>query len=430
MTELHDLSLSALAARLRDGTTTAAAIAESCIARIQAREDTVKAWTHFDRQQVLEQAKRRDDSEPASDLHGLPIGLKDIIDTRDMPTAYGSPIYQDHQPAEDAICVQRLRAAGAVLVGKTVTTQFAHRTPGKTANPHNPAHTPGGSSSGSAAAVADRMVPLALGTQTAGSVIRPSAYCGVIGFKPSFAWTDFTGAKHLSASLDTLGYYVRSLDDLPIVHAVLNNHALPGPDDDASETPRFALCRTPVWQEADHAAKAVLEKTASQLSEAGAAVRDLDLAQSFADVFDAHTVIMEYEMARHLAAERKNHWDLISPPTQMFIKAGEDCSEEKIAQARYTLDRARSDFTGLIGDEIAITLSAPGEAPLGLESTGNAVFNRMWTSLHVPCLHLPVDTGPQGLPLGVTFTARLNAEPRLVAAARWAAKALNLDLFG
>ena len=274
------------------------------------------------------------------------------------------------------------------------------------------------------------MAPLAFGTQTAGSVIRPAAFCGVIGFKPSFAWTDFTGAKHLSASLDTLGYYVRSLDGLPLVHAVLDNHALPGPGDDTDGTPRFALCRTPVWQEADHAAKTVLEKTASRLSEAGAAMRDLDLAQSFADVFEAHTVVMEYEMARHLATERQDHRDLISPPTQTFIEAGENCSEEKIAQARYILDRARSDFAGLIGDEIAITLSAPGEAPLGLGSTGDAVFNRMWTSLRVPCLHLPVDTGPQGLPLGVTFAARLNAEPRLVAAARWAAKALDLDLFG
>lgn len=430
MTDLQNLSLSAMATRLRDGSATATAIAEACLARVETREGTVGAWQHIDPERVLEQAARRDTEAPSSSLHGIPVGLKDIIDTEDMPTTYGSPIYAGHTPRKDAIMVQRLRAAGAVLMGKTVTTQFAHRFPGKTANPRNPAHTPGGSSSGSAAAVADDMTPLAFGTQTSGSVIRPAAYCGVIGFKPTFGWTDFTGAKNLAASLDTLGYYVRSLDDLPMVHAVLNSDALPGPETTDITAPNLALCRTPVWDQADECAQATVETTAERLSSAGAGIRKLDLDASFARVFDAQDTVLQYEMARHLKIERTENWDLIAPPTQDFIIRGEECSEEKIAEARYIFDQARTDFAKALGDDIAITLSAPGEAPKGLEATGNALFNRMWTALHVPCLHLPVETGPQGLPLGVTLVARKGHEQRLVAAGRWAATALDLPLFG
>jgi amidase len=430
MTALHELSLHGLAARLREGKTSAAAIVEDCLDRIEARETVVGAWQHLDREAALAMAARRDAVEPKSRLHGIPLGLKDIIDTADMPTTYGSPIYAGHRPKEDAICVQRLRAAGAVILGKAVTTQFAHRTPGKTANPHNPDHTPGGSSSGSAAAVADRMAPLAFGTQTGGSVIRPAAYCGVVGFKPSYGWTDFTGIKPLSASFDTLGYYVRSLDDLPIVHAILGTQQLPGAEADDGAAPSFALCRTPAWSQAETPAQALLEEVASRLSSADAPVRDLDLPPPFARIYDAHTTVMQYEMARHLAREAAEHWDMVSRPTQAFIEAGRACPDEKAAQARYTLEGSRKEFARLLGDDVVITLSAPGEAPKGLESTGETTFNRFWTSLYVPCLHLPVDVGPQGLPLGVTLSARIGHEARVVSAGRWAAAKLGLPLFG
>jgi amidase len=430
MTALHELSLNGLASRLRDGTTTSTAIVEDCLARIEAREPVVGAWQHLDREAALAQAALRDGVAPKSRLHGIPIGLKDIIDTADMPTTYGSPIYAGHRPTEDAICVQRLRAAGAVILGKAVTTQFAHRTPGKTANPHNPAHTPGGSSSGSAAAVADKMVPLAFGTQTGGSVIRPAAYCGIVGFKPSYAWTDFTGVKQLSASFDTLGYYVRSLDDLPIVHDILGSQTLPGPGASDETRPSFALCRTPAWSQAEPAAQALLEDVARRLSAAGAPVRDLDLPPPFARIYDAHTALMQFEMARHLAREASESWDLLSPPTQSFIEAGRACPDEKAAQARFVLDGSRKDFARLLGDDVVVTLSAPGEAPKGLESTGEATFNRFWTSLYVPCLHLPVSTGPGGLPLGITLAARIGHEARVVSAGRWVAAKLELPLFG
>ena len=430
MTDLHAQSIHALVTGLQAGTFTVTDVVRSCLDRIDAREDTVKAWQHLDPENALAQAEECDRSPAGGPLHGIPVGLKDIIDTADMPTTYGSPIYADHQPAVDAIFVQRLRAAGAVMLGKTVTTQFAHRTPGKTANPHNPDHTPGGSSSGSAAAVADHMAPLAFGTQTSGSVIRPSAFCGVVGFKPTYNWTDFTGVKHLSSAFDTLGYYVRSLDDLPHVHAVLGTAHLPGAEDGPGEQPAFALCRTPAWDEADDTAQALLEDTAERLSKTGASVRTLDMAEPFTDVYDAHTTVMEVEMVQHLADERENHWDMITPPTQDFITAGLACPEEKAAQARYTLDRARTAFQRLIGDDIVITLSAPGEAPKGLEATGNPAFNRLWTSLRTPCLHLPITTGPQGLPLGVTLAARMDSEPQLVSAGRWVAERLDLPLFG
>jgi amidase len=430
MAALNELSLNKLVARLRDGTTTSTAIVEDCLARISAREPVVGAWQHLDPEGALAQAARRDDEAPNSRLHGIPIGLKDIIDTADMPTAYGSAIYTDHRPKEDAICVQRLRAAGTVILGKTVTTEFASRFPGKTSNPHNAAVTPGGSSSGSAAAVADKMVPLAFGTQTSGSVIRPAAYCGIVGFKPSYSWTDFTGIKNLASSFDTLGYYVRSLDDLPLVHDILGAEQLPGAEADAQARPSFILCRTPAWSKAEPAAQALLEDVAQRLAAAGAAVRGLDLPPPFARVYDSHTVVMQFEAARHLAREAADHWDLMSPSAQALVENGRNRTEEKAAQARHTLEGYRKEFARLAGDDVIVTLSAPGEAPAGLDYTGDPEFNRLWTALYVPCLHLPVDTGPRGLPLGVTLVARMGQEARVVSAGRWAAAKLGLPLFG
>lgn len=430
MTDIADLPLATLAARIAEGALTATAVVEACLARIDAREDTVHAWQYLDRKGALEAAAACDKTDPTGLLHGIPVGIKDVIETADLPTTYGSPIYQGHRPTADADCVARLRAAGAIVLGKTVTTQFAHRTPGPTANPRNPTHTPGGSSSGSAAAVADGMVPLALGTQTAGSVIRPAAFCGIVGFKPSFAWTPFAGVKNLAASVDTLGYYVRSLDDLPRVHAALGGAALDDSGAISDTPPAIALCRTPVWDKADESGRAVLEETAGRLAAEGAPMRTLDLDSDFADVFDAHTTVMNYEMVRHLAVERRGHWDMISAPTRDSILSGEKITDAHYADACGVLETARARFPALLREgEIVIAPSAPGEAPRGLSWTGNADFNRMWTSLHVPCLHLPVDTGPMGLPLGVTLTAAIGEARKLVAAGRWAAQALDLPLF-
>src|SRR5690242_9359308 len=253
------LSVRDAAQEIAAGRLTAEALTAACLDRIAAREGVVGAWHYLDRDAALAAAGQRDSEPPRGPLHGIPIAVKDLIDTVDMPTAYGSPIYRGHRPAADASCVALARAAGAVVLGKTVTTEFAAFTPGKTANPRNPAHTPGGSSSGSAAAVADRMAPLAFGTQTAGSVIRPAAYCGCIGYKPSFGLINRAGVKPLADSLDTVGVFARSIDDAAFFAGVLSERpplrqlAVP------QQSPRFGLHRTPLWDQAEPATEAALD---------------------------------------------------------------------------------------------------------------------------------------------------------------------------
>ena len=425
------LSVTAALEAIRGGTLNAESLVASCLARINAHEKEVQAWQHLDDEGALAVAMQRD-TEPARGLlNGIPVGLKDIIETADMPTTYGSVIYQDHQPERHASCVEALRRNGAVILGKTVTTTFAHRSPGKTRNPHNPKHTPGGSSSGSAAAVACGMVPLALGSQTGGSVIRPAAYCGVVGYKPAFGAIDFTGVKQLSRTLDTLGFYVRSLDDVPLVAAVLQggSEALAVADETAA--PKVALCRTAKWDEAEAPAQQLVEATLERLGAAGAATRVLDLPDPFPDLFPAQDLIQAAGSAVELAVERAEHWDDIPKSTQESIERGAAASPAEIDAAEALAAECREALPGLVGeDEVILTLSAPGEAPKGLKSTGDPVFNRMWTFLHLPCLHIPVDKGPQGLPLGVQLVARQGSEAQLFAAARWTARALGLNLFG
>ncbi|MGZ5127371.1 MAG: amidase, partial [Burkholderiales bacterium] len=225
MNETNRYSATEAAALLAKGKLTAVKLAEDCLARVAAREEAVQAWVHLDPQQVLADARARDAEKPRSLLHGIPVAIKDIIDTGDMPTEYGSPIYAEHRPRADAACVTLLRNAGAVIMGKTVTAEFAMQHPGKTRNPHNPAHTPGGSSSGSAAAVADCMVPIALGTQTGGSVVRPAAFCGVVGFKPTFDVINATGVKPNSKSFDTVGLMARTVADVALTFGVLTGRA-------------------------------------------------------------------------------------------------------------------------------------------------------------------------------------------------------------
>ncbi|HVB16740.1 MAG TPA: amidase, partial [Stellaceae bacterium] len=249
MPDPRSLSARAAAQQIAAGRLSAEALALSCLDHIAAREPVVGAWHYLDREAALAAARHCDNSEPSGPLHGVPIAVKDLLDTADMPTGYGSVIYEGHRPAADAACVALARAAGAVVVGKTVTTEFACFTPGKTANPHNPTHTPGGSSSGSAAAVADFMVPLAFGTQTAGSIIRPASFCGVVGYKPSFGLIARAGAKMLADSLDTVGMMARDVADAAFFAGVLSGRralrelAMP------AAPPRFGLYRTPMWDE-------------------------------------------------------------------------------------------------------------------------------------------------------------------------------------
>jgi amidase len=391
---------------------------------IASREKTVGAWQYLDREQALAAARRRDRQGSGGPLHGIPIAVKDLLDTADMPTTYGSPIYASHRPAADASCVALARAAGAVVLGKTVTTEFAAFTPGKTANPHNPAHTPGGSSSGSAAALAAGMVPLAFGTQTAGSIIRPACYCGVVGYKPSFGLIARAGVKALADSLDTIGCMARSVEDAAFFIGVLTDRRALR-EVSAPLPPRFGICPTPVWEEAEPAAVAALDQARAALLAAGAEVADVAVPVEHRGLAAAQDTIMRFEMARSLAWEREERAAELSPALARMLDAGITIGPDDYDAAKAEVAAARARLDEFFGEHAVILVpAAPGEAPAGLGNTGNPVFNRMWTALGVPCVTLPVRRGERGLPTGVQLVGRLGDDARLMASARFAERAL------
>ena len=416
---LHEATALELARRLDAGETTSERIVQACLERIAAREPTVRAWTHLDRDGALAAARRLDGGPRAGLLHGIPMGIKDVIDTADMPTGYGSPIYARHRPPSDAATVALPRAAGAVIMGKTVTTEFANRFAGPTTNPHNPAHTPGGSSSGSAAAVADQMVPLATGTQTGGSVIRPASYCGVYALKPSFGLFGTFGVKPNTELFDTVGVMARSVADLALGFAALASVPFAGaPKGEAA--PRIGVCRTPYWDKALPETQHALAEAASRLSRAGATVVDVALPADFARVQESHSTISGFESVRNHADELRRHHGLLSLVLREKIDEGRHLSIDQFRAARRHAERCRAGFgAAMAGYDVLLTPSAAGEAPAGLESTGNAIFNGLWTLLYVPCVTLPGFTGPNRLPVGVQLIGRRFHDPALLEAAAW-----------
>ena len=431
MIDPANLTLSAALRAMKAGDLTAAALLEACLERINAREPEVLAWVTMDREAARKKAAKMDAAGRPGALGGIPVGLKDIIETSDFGTEYNSIIYRGYRPPVDAAVVSTLKNAGSNILGKTVTTTFAHRNPGPTRNPHNPGHSPGGSSSGSAAAVADGMIPLALGTQTGGSVLRPGAYCGVLAYKPAFDAINFGGTKQISATLDTLGFYVRSLDDIPIAGAALQGLEGGLPVGDDTVAPKITLIRTTSWNQADQVARDLVEDVFDKLGTSGAQTRELDLPAPYPDLFDAHTVIGAVEPLSAIAWEIENHWEDIPEPTQKLVEEGRTYGLQKYVEATALAEACRRQLHHIIDpEEIIITLPAPGEAPEGLKHTGSAEFNRLWTLLHVPCLHVPVDKGPKGLPLGIQLVSLRGSESTLLAAARWSARKLKLDLFG
>jgi Asp-tRNA(Asn)/Glu-tRNA(Gln) amidotransferase A subunit family amidase len=404
---------------------TAQARTEACLERIRAREDAVRAWAYLDPERSLAQARELDRSSRASRLHGVPVGVKDIIDTADMPTEHGSPIYRGHRPRADAACVALLRRAGCLVFGKTHTTEFANHYPAPTRNPHDPVHTPGGSSSGSAAAVADGMVPLALGTQTGGSVIRPASYCGTFAVKPSFGSINRQGTKFVAESLDTIGVFSRSVEDLALALEVLAGRAVP---DFASFTgkPRIGLCRTPRWGDADAHVQANLEEAATRLAKAGARVSDFELPPGSDVLFDRHKAIMGYESARALAWEYTNYPGQISPTLKSRLDEGWRVTRAEYDEVREKARLCRRAFADRMREvDFLLTPSAPGEAPRSLETTGDPVFNRAWTLLGVPCVNVPFGKGAHGLPLGVQLVGAFDGDSALLGWAGWAAGALG-----
>ena len=425
MTDPRSLTVREAARQIAERRLTAEALAAAYLDRIEARETMVGAWQYLDRERALADARRRDAEPTRGPLHGIPIAVKDLIDTVDMPTTYGSSIYRGHRPAADASCVALARAAGAVVLGKTVTTEFAAFTPGKTANPRNPAHTPGGSSSGSAAAVADGMAPLAFGTQTAGSVIRPAAYCGCIGYKPSFGLINRAGVKPLADSLDTIGVLAGTVEDAAFFAGVLSERPALRHLAAPSDRPRFGLYRTPMWDEAEPATAAALDAARAALERAGAAVAELAIAPEHYGLAEVQNTIMGFEMVRALAYERTLHSAELSPRLAQMLDAGMTIGADEYDRALARAAEARAGLDAFFGSCDAVLVpAAPGEAPVGLGNTGDPIFNRMWTLLGVPCVTLPARWADNGLPTGVQLVGRIGNDPRLMACAAFLERAL------
>ena len=425
MPDLRSLTARQAARQIAERRITTEELATSCLDHIAAREGVVGAWQYLDRETALAAARRRDTEPPRGPLHGIPIAVKDLIDTTDMPTAYGSSIYRGHRPAADASCVALARAAGAVVLGKTVTTEFAAFTPGKTANPRNPAHTPGGSSSGSAAAVADGMVPLAFGTQTAGSVIRPGAYCGCVAYKPSFGLIARAGVKPLADSLDTVGVFARTVEDAAFFAGVLAEHSALRHLATALTPPRFGLYRTPMWDQAEPTTAAALDVARSALAKAGATVTELAIAPEHEGLGETQNTIMRFEMVRALAYERIEHSAELSPRLAQMMDEGMAIGFDKYDHALAHAAAARAGLVDFFGECDAILApAAPGEAPAGLGSTGDPIFNRMWTLLGVPCVTVPARWAENGLPTGVQLVGRPRDDARLMTAATFLERVL------
>jgi len=405
---------------------TSEALVGDCLERIAAREGSVQAWQYLDRDAALAQARAADAGPNRGLLHGLPVGVKDLIDTVDMPTTYGSPIYADHRPAWDAPCVALTRAAGGIVLGKTVTTEFAVLHPGKTRNPHNFGHTPGGSSSGSAAAVADYMVPLAFGSQTAGSVIRPAAFCGVVGYKPSYGLISRVGVKALSDTLDTIGTIARTVPDAALFAAAITGRSDLLIEKPLASRPRVGICRTYEWKHAQPETIAALENAARQLGGAGVAVSDVNLPPTYANLAQAQIDIMFVEQAQSLAYERLNHWRQISERLRGILDAGLKTPLDRYDAAQILARNCRRTLTEVFADcDVLLAPSAPGAAPADLTVTGDPIFNRIWTLLRVPCVTIPVASAPNGLPVGVQVIGAPGSDARTLAAAHWLHEALR-----
>jgi Asp-tRNA(Asn)/Glu-tRNA(Gln) amidotransferase A subunit family amidase len=415
---LLDLPAFELATRLARRELSAEALLRATFERIAERDADIRAFVHLDPPLALAQARALDAGPWRGALHGLPLGVKDLIDTAELPTAYGSAVYAGHRPAADAAVVALCREAGAVLAGKTVSTEFAYFQPGATRNPHHPAHTPGGSSSGSAAAVAAGLLPLALGTQTAGSIIRPAAFCGVVGYKPSWGRVPRAGVKSLSESLDTVGGFGRTVRDVALLGAVLTGDSrLLAPFD--ADAPRIGLCFTPEGPLADADTQAAWADAVHRLGPA-TALADVRWPAALADLVALQKAVMAFEMARSLSHERLQHRARLSTRLLALLDEGMAITGATHAENLAQVVQAQQQATSLFDDcDVLLAPSAIGEAPAGLDATGDPVFCRGWTLLGLPCVHLPFARGRRGLPVGLQLVGRQGDDARLLAAADW-----------
>ncbi len=423
---LNEWTATETVAAIAAGGTSCEAVVRACLDRIAAREAEVGAWAYLDPEAALASARAFDASGKRGPLAGVPFGVKDIIDTFDMPTEWGTPIHKGRRTDRDAACVALSRKAGGVLLGKTVTTEFANLHPGKTRNPHDLTRTPAGSSSGSAAAVADFMVPIAIGTQTTGSTIRPASFCGVFGYRPTYGEHRMHGVMEASGSLDTLGILARSVEDVALYRDVLLGIP-PEPIPTLNRAPRIGLCRSHVWDQIEPATRKLVEDAAQHLARAGATVTDFELPADFARLNDAHRWISSFEFARTFTWEIENHWDEISDTLRGGrLNDGINGNFERYIAAKETAAECRARLDSLWGDtDVLLTAAAFGEAPVGLAAFAGVPLFQLWTALHVPQISLPVFKGPNNMPIGAMLIAKRHDDRKLFACAQWATSKLT-----
>lgn len=432
---LANLNANEAAAGIRGGDFKSVDLVEAFLARIAEKDDAVQAWTHLDPSYALEQANRfdsaRDAGLPSGALQGVPVGIKDIFDTRDLPTENGTVLDAGRQPTEDCTAINLLRQAGAVIMGKTVSTELATYAPGKTRNPHNPDHTPGGSSSGSAAAVAAGMVPLAIGTQTAGSVIRPAAFCGVYGYKPTHGLISRHGVLQLSRILDHVGVFGRSLADVALIGEVLMNFDAHDPDmkplarpplvavtaEEPPVTPQIAFVKPPGWDKAEEDTKSAFAELAGILEDA---CDEVELPEPFESALDWHGMIMHTDFAKNLAGYYERGRDELSDVLRGLIEKGQNVLAVDYNRAVDWIEILNAGLARVFERYDAIlTPAALGVAPAGIESTGDPVFCRLWTMCGTPAVTLPILEGANGLPMGAQLVGPRGDDARLLRTARW-----------
>jgi Asp-tRNA(Asn)/Glu-tRNA(Gln) amidotransferase A subunit family amidase len=437
MTSLELATLTGLQAQrlLSEGKISALELTEACLARIAAEEPRVQAWAFLDPELARAQARRCDElrraGRPLGPLHGIPVGVKDIIDTRDMPTEHGTVLHAGRRPARDAAVVERLRGAGAVILGKTVTTELAVYHPGKTRNPHDPERTPGGSSSGSAAAVAAGMVPLAIGSQTNGSVIRPASYCGVFGFKPSHGLISRFGVLTQSPPLDHIGVFARTVEDLALLAEPLGGFDARDPATRLEAPPRLlevacqewplppqlALIRSPVWDQAEDDLRAGFAELTDALGER---LTEVELPEAFNAAHEMHRLIMSVDLARSFAGEYERGRDQLSERLRGIIENGQRALALDYSHALDRVPVLRASLDPLFARyDMILTPATTGQPPRGLESTGSPTFCTIWTLLGMPAVTLPLLTGAHGMPIGVQLVGRFGDDARVLRTARW-----------
>ena len=416
---LNLLTASEARAQLDRGEITSEQLVRDCLARIDAREPEIDAWVFLDPDLALAQARTRDSEPSRGPLHGIPVGIKDIYDTADMPTAYGTTILQGHRPDNDSAWVAALRNAGAVILGKTRTTEFANPVPTTTRNPHDLERAPGASSSGSAASVADYMVPLSTGSQTGGSVILPASLCGIYGYKPSFDGLPTGGVRHAKPSIDTPGLFARSLDDVTLMRAASLGQA-PAPLELSADTRlRIGVCRTEVWPEALPESVAMLAAAAEILGATDATVGDIEPPAEVSDAMAEFSDLLVTEDSRAIAGDVGDQLDQINSWAQKSIREAKDVSEAQYENAKALAARARAAIDGMFDDfDVLITPSTRGEAPIDRIAIEPSYFNRIWTLMFLPCLSLPAFTGPAGMPVGLQLVGRRDDDERLLSTGR------------